>query len=131
MITLLIDHNIEGQARTLWRALQKASWVQTAEIAFSYFAEVGLPHDSSDRQVWRFVQRRGMFLLTANRNNKDADSLAQTILDENTLTALPVLTVGNADRVKEPEYSDRCINRLLEIVLYPEKYLGTGRQFIP
>jgi len=131
VITLLIDHNVEGQAQNLWRSLRVASWAQTAEIVFTYFAEVGLAEDSSDRQVWRFAQGRGMFLLTANRNNKDKDSLAQTILDENTAVSLPVITIGNADRVREPEYRDGCINRLLEIVLYPEKYLGTGRQYIP
>lgn len=131
MIKVLIDHNIEGQARWLWTLLMDASWTQAMELAFVYFPEVGLPDDSSDRAVWRFVQARRMFLLTANRNNDDADSLEQTLQDENTATMLPVITIGNTDRLSERLYREHCADRLLDIVLYPENYLGTGRQFIP
>lgn len=131
MIKILIDHNIEGLARRLWRTLDQAGWVQATEIVFAYFTEVGLPRDSSDRVVWRFVQAQGMFLLTANRNDDDDDSLEQTIRDENTALALPVITIGNAGRLVERAYREKCADRLLEIVLYPENYLGTGRQFIP
>jgi hypothetical protein len=77
------------------------------------------------------MQTHQMFLLTANRNDDGKDSLARAIRDENTATALPAITFSNADRVKEQNYCQRCINQLLEIVLYPEKYLGTGRQYIP
>lgn len=131
MIRVLIDHNIEGQADRLWKSLVKSGWAETAEIGFVYFAEVGLSDDSSDRVIWRFMQAHQMFLLTANRNDDGDDSLARAIRDENTATALPAITFGNANRVKEQKYCQRCVNQLLEIVLYPEKYLGTGRQYIP
>lgn len=131
MISVLIDHNIEGQARWLWALLVEASWTQALGITFVYFPEVGLPGDSSDRVVWRFVQARRMFLLTANRNNDDDDSLEHTLLDENTAAMLPVITIGNTDRLSERLYRERCADRLLDIVLYPENYLGSGRQFIP
>lgn len=72
-----------------------------------------------------------MFLLTGNRNKRGDDSLEQTIRDENSAIALPVITVGDADRLAERAYREDCADRLLDIVLYPQNYLGTGRQFIP
>lgn len=59
------------------------------------------------------------------------DSLEQTIREENTATSLPVLTIGRTDRMIEPAYRQVCAARLLEIVLYPEDYVGAGRVFIP
>ena len=115
MITFLVDHDIEGQALTLWGTL----------------AAVGLPVDSSDRAVWRTAQARGMVLLTHNRNMKSDDSLEQTIREENTPTALPVVTIGRIDRIRERIYRERCAVRLVEIGLDIEIYLGIGRIFIP
>lgn len=130
-IKVLIDHNVEGQAKRLWKLLVKSGWDQVAGIVFVYFDEAGLPENTPDRAIWQFMQEHQMFLLTGNRNNDGKDSLAQTIRDENTATFLPAITFGNADRVKEKNYCARCLNDLLEIVLYSDKYLGTGRQYIP
>jgi hypothetical protein len=41
------------------------------------------------------------------------------------------LTIGNADRMLEKAYRERCAIRLVEIGLDLENYLGTGRVFIP
>ena len=95
------------------------------------FVEVGLSYDSTDRNVWRFVQSNRTFLLTDNRNMVGADSLEQTIRDENRATSLPVITLSRADRVVEQSYRDRCATRLLDIILALDNYLGTGRIFIP
>ncbi len=95
------------------------------------FVEVGLSYDSTDRNVWRFVQSNRMFLLTDNRNMVGADSLEQTIRDENRETSLPVITLSRADRVVEQSYWDRCATRLLDIILALDNHLGTGRIFIP
>jgi hypothetical protein len=52
--------------------------------------------------------------------------------EENTPTSLPVVTIGDADRVlNDLVYRDLCVNRLLEIVLYIENHTGTRRIFIP
>ncbi|AUB39676.1 hypothetical protein COO91_05674 [Nostoc flagelliforme CCNUN1] len=46
-----------------------------------------------------------MILLTANRSMKGKDSLEQVIREENTLASLPVITIGNADRLlNDSEY---------------------------
>lgn len=56
-----------------------------------------------------------MALLTSNRNMQDDDSLEQTIRQENTSASLPVITIGNVQRLDEKSYRDRCIARLVEI----------------
>ncbi|WP_442939506.1 hypothetical protein [Nostoc sp.] len=46
-------------------------------------------------------------------------------------TSFPVVTIGDADRVlNDPDYRDLCVNRILEIVLDIENYMGTRRIFI-
>jgi hypothetical protein len=95
------------------------------------FGQVGLPDDSSDRDIWRFAQKNGLILLTGNRSMKEEGSLEQTIREENTLTSLPVLTIGNVKRMVERLYREDCETRLVEIVLDLENYKGVGRIYIP
>jgi predicted nuclease of predicted toxin-antitoxin system len=45
------------------------------------FVDVGLPYDSTDREVWRFAQANQLLLLTNNRNMEGLESLEQTIRD--------------------------------------------------
>ena len=131
MRTILVDHDIEGQVLILWGALSTAGWLDLCPLELATFVQVGLPVDSNDRTVWRFAQAHGMILLTHNRNMNDADSLEQTIREENTPTSLPVITLGRADRLRESAYRERCVVRLIEIALEIAQYLGTGRLFIP
>lgn len=128
---ILVDHDIEGQVLTLWGTLTAAGWLTLFPLQLSTFAQIGLPVDSSDRMVWRTAQTQGMVLLTHNRNMEGDDSLEQTIREENTPTALPVVTIGRINRIRERAYRDRCAVRLVEIGLDIEKHLGTGRIFIP
>ncbi|NJK67337.1 MAG: DUF5615 family PIN-like protein [Microcoleus sp. CSU_2_2] len=127
----LIDHNIRGQAVLLWGIVAVEGWLELAPLRFISFEEVGLSIDSSDRIVWRFAQANQMILLTANRNMKGLDSLEQTIREENTSTSLPVVTIGNLDRLDERNYRERCAARLVELALEIEQYRGVSRIFIP
>ena len=96
------------------------------------FEEVGLSIDSNDRVVWRVAQKNQMILLTANRSMKDEDSLEQVMRDENTQSSLPVVTIGNADRVlNDSIYRERCVDRIVEIAIYTANYMGARRVFIP
>lgn len=131
MITLLTDHNIEGQAALLWGTLATEGWIDVIPMRLARFEDVGLAHDSTDWEVWHLVQAHGMVLLTANRNMDGEDSLEQTIRNENTPQALPIITISKIDRMIEVSYRIRCATRLAEIVLYLPDYLGTGRLFIP
>jgi hypothetical protein len=73
-----------------------------------------------------------MILITANRSMKGKDSLEQVMREENTPTSLPVVTIGNIERLlTEPDYRDRCVNRLVDIVVDIEDYQGARRIFIP
>lgn len=131
MITILVDHNIEGQAALLWNTLTVAGWVDLAEFRFVTFGQVGLAVASSDRAVWQFAQEQGMLLLTGNRNMDNPNSLEQTIRDSNQGTSLPVITIGDLDQMVEATYRERCATRLAEIALYLDDYHGAGRLFIP
>jgi len=115
----------------LWGTLTAEGWPELLALRLLTFPQVGLPYNSSDREVWRFVQAQQMLLLTANRRMRGEDTLEHTIREENTLTSFPVLTIGNAARLVERAYRERCAIRLVEIGLELQNYLGTGRVFIP
>ena len=127
----LVDYNLDGYALVLLGILAKRSWLELLSISFITFREAGLPIDSSDRIVWRYAQANQMMILTANRNMKGEDSLERVMREENTPASFPVITIGDLDRLDEFDYRERCVDRLIEIVLDIENYIGVGRQFIP
>jgi hypothetical protein len=131
VILFLIDHNFEGNALRLLAILQKAGWPELVPMRWLTLEEVGLQPDTRDRFIWRHAQAEGMLLITNNRNAKGADSLAQTISEENTPASLPVLTVGRPNRLVELSYGERCAERLMQIVLDLDSYRGVGRLYIP
>jgi len=130
-VIFLIDHNIEGQSLILFGSIISEGWLETLPIRFISFDEVKLPITSNDRVVWRFAQENQMILLTANRSMKGEDSLEQVIQEECLPTSLPVVTLANVDRIIERGYREECVDRLIEIALYLENYLGVSRLFIP
>jgi len=75
VITILVDHNIEGQAIILWGAISAEGWLELLPLRLVTFAQAGLPPESSDREVWRFAQSNDMILLTSKRRMKEADAL--------------------------------------------------------
>lgn len=130
-VTILVDHDTEGYAILLQGTLTSIGWLGLLPLRLVTFREADLSIDSSDRVVWRYAQGNGMILLTNNRNMKGEDSLEQTLREETIVTSLPVLTIGNLSRLTESPYRERCADRLVEIVLDLENYLGRGRVFIP
>jgi hypothetical protein len=128
----LVDHNLEGHALLLSGNMARLGWLEILPIRFVTFEEIELAVNSDDRVVWRFAQVNQMVLLTANRSMKGKDSLEQVMREENTPTSLPVITIGDADRVlSDPNYRDRCIDRLIEIIFEIDDYRGARRLFIP
>jgi hypothetical protein len=101
------------------------------DIQVATFDDVGLTEDADDRTIWRFVQEREMLLLTNNRNGIDEHSLDRAMREEWTPTTLPMLTIGNAGRIKEFDYRARCAERLVEIILELDNLRGTSRIYIP
>lgn len=130
-MTILLDHHMKKQGILLWATMGNEGWLKLLDIPMLTFDDVGLPIDSNDRDVWRFSQTKQLILLTGNRNKDGADSLEQTIRDENTPNSLPVITVGIVDRLEESAYREECAERLVEIILNIENYLGIGRIYIP
>jgi hypothetical protein len=130
-MTVLIDHNIEGQAALLWSTMKSESWTELYPIEMIMFGDVGLPINADDRVVWRFAQFHRMVLLTANRKMEGENSLEQTIQEENTPDSLPVLTISRQEGMRDREYRCRCAEKLLEIIVDLDNYLGAGRIFIP
>jgi hypothetical protein len=131
VVTVLSDHNIEGQASVLWELLKAGGWLDGVSANFARFVDVGLAHETTDRAVWRFAQAHRMLLLTDNRKMKSKDSLQRTILEENHAGALPVVTIARKHRLDEAAYRERCALRLVEIIIDVESYRGSGRLFIP
>jgi hypothetical protein len=127
----LLDHHLKKQGILLWATMGGEGWLKLLEIPMLTFSDVGLLINSSDRSVWRFAQEKQLILLTGNRNSEGEDSLEQTIRNENTPSSLPVVTVSVVSRMEERAYREQCAERLVEIVLNIENYLGIGRVYIP
>ncbi|NES81430.1 MAG: ACP S-malonyltransferase [Moorea sp. SIO2B7] len=135
----LVDYNLDGYALVFLGILTKLGWLELISILFITFREAELPMESSDleeiryavRIVWRYAQENQMMILTANRNMKGDDSLEEVIRQENTTQSFPVVTIGNLERLDEFDYRERCVERLIEIILDIEQYMGAGRLFIP
>ena len=128
----LIDHNLNGHAIIFFGSIANQGWLDIIPIRFVTFAQMELPIDSDDRVVWRLAQENQMILLTANRSMKGKDSLEQVMREENTPNSLPVITIGNPDRLlNDWEYRERCVESLIEIVLGINGYMGVSRLFIP
>ncbi len=130
-VTILVDHDIEGKTRWLWNTLRTDGWLELYSLRMILFSDVGLAINSTDRDVWRFAQKNNMILITGNRNMENENSLEQTLRDENTSECLPVLTISRAGRLDERLYRQKCIEKIMEIAVYLEDYLGTARIFIP
>lgn len=128
----LVDHNLEGHALLLSGRIASLGWLDLLPIRFITFEETDLSIASDDRTVWQFAQANHMLLLTANRSMKGENSLEQVIREENKSTSLPVITVGNANRVlTDVNYRNCCVDRLIEVVFDVDDYRGSRRLFIP
>jgi hypothetical protein len=128
----LIDHNLGGHAEILMGNIVSQGWLELLPIKFITFKEINLSIDSNDRIVWRFAQANQMLLLTANRSMKGEESLEQVLREENTAISLPVITIGDANRfLADRVYRNRVTDRLIEILLDIEAWMGVGRIFVP
>ncbi|MBE9059421.1 ACP S-malonyltransferase [cf. Phormidesmis sp. LEGE 11477] len=128
----LVDHNLGGHAEILLGSIASRGWLELLPIQFVTFKEINLPINSGDRVVWRTAQSNKMILLTANRSMKEEGSLEQVLREENQADSLPVVTIGNPNRFLEDRtYRDCCVDRILEILVDIEDFIGVGRLFIP
>ncbi len=128
---ILVDYNLNRQALLLSGSLLNGGWLNLVSIQLVTFAEIGLPPNSNDRIVWQFAQTNRMLLMTANRNARGEDSLEQVMRKDNTPHSFPIITIANPERLNEYDYRESCVEKLVEIVIDIQDYMGVGRLFIP
>jgi hypothetical protein len=132
---ILADANCEGHLALLLRLFQqhwrREVWEFLRLVQIS-FADLGLPPDTSDRDVWEVCQRAQVVLVTANRNEAGPESLEATIQHQNTRQSLPVFTLANDQRVlRDRQYAETVADRLIEVLFDIDSYRGTGRIYLP
>jgi len=135
MPTIMADHDIEGQMQILLRLLTSAEWrALWTELAVHVesFASLGLPIDTPDPELWRLCQTHQIVLLTGNRNREGPESLEAVIQAANTPVSLPVLTIGEPQRIfSSSTYAHRVVERLMEYLVDLENLRGAGRLYLP
>ena len=130
-ITVLLDHDLEGQVPFLEAGWRETGWNRYLDLELIRLRDLNVPNDASDQDIWRYVQRAHLLFLTNNRNREDATSLQATIERENTPRSLPVLTVSDKDKLVLPAYRQQAAHKLAAVIIDLENYLGVGRVFIP
>ena len=134
MQVILADHNCEGHAKAIFDVLlYDVAWLQLVPMQLQWFRDIKLSTKAKDEEVWQLCQNRGYILLTGNRTASDKkESLESAIRRLVTPDSLPVLTIGNLQRVlADPNYCRACSERLAEIIDDLPKYRGVTRLFIP
>jgi hypothetical protein len=131
---ILADNDVGGAVAALRHILESEEWAAfsaTLTLRFVEFADVSLARDASDRVVWQTCQEVGAVLITGNRTSGDG-SLEQTIRDHAGTDSLPVVTIGDPQRlIRDRMYASECAMRLLDLLERIETLRGTGRLFIP
>ncbi len=133
MQQILSDHNCERHAQEIFYALQRLGYDALIPMTLNIFPDVNLPYSARDETVWRLCQEKGFLLLTGNRRIADEeDSLELTIRRLYAPNILPVLTIGDINRVLyDRNYCERCAIRLTEIVLDLDTLRGVTRLYLP
>ena len=131
---ILADNDVGGAVAALRRVLESEEWAEFSAalvLRFVEFEDLSLACDASDRVVWQTCQEMGAVLITGNRASGD-DSLEQMIRDHAGADSLPVVTIGDPQRlVRDRAYASECAIRLLDLLERIETLRGTGRLFIP
>ena len=134
MAGIMADHNVEGHVVVLLRlwtsAASRAVWECALEV--ESFERLGIPHDTSDHELWQLCQQREIILLTANRHDEGPDSLEATMRALNVPSSLPVLTIADPELVlASRDYAERVAIQVLEYLLDLDHFRGVGRLFVP
>ena len=112
---------------TEWRML----WTEL-KVHVESFVSLELSVDTPDADLWRLCQTRQIVLITGNRNQDGPESLEAVIQAENTPVSLPVLTIGEPQRIlSSSAYARRVVEQLMEYLVDIENLRGTGRLYLP
>lgn len=132
---ILADVNIEGQVDYLIAIARSGTWAELwRELALDYatFDEVGLDRGAADAEIWQRCQDEGYILITDNRNLDSPDSLEATIRARNSARSLPVLTIGNTERLRHSrDYAEEVVVSLFNTLIDIDTARGAGRLYLP
>ncbi|SRR5712691_13487393 len=132
---ILADVNIEGHVERLCQLMRqeyRQEFWEDLQLKVPTFAEIGLNPGDPDVLVWQKCQEEELVLITANRNQTSTDSLDMTIRALGTATSLPVLTIGDPERVlRSRDYAERVADKLLQYVFDIDVHRGAGRLYLP
>jgi hypothetical protein len=135
MPRIMADHNVEGHLQALITIWSSPAWGdvwQGMKCDLESFERQGIAADTSDTDLWEHCQKHEIVLLTGNRNAEGADSLEAAITSLGTARSLPVITIGDPDRMlRERDYAQRVAAQMLEYLLDLENLRGTGRLYVP
>lgn len=132
---LLADADVQGHFEVVLAVCRSPAWrefwTEFRAPVFG-FRDLGLPRDAPDADVWDACQRRGLVLVTGNRNAEGGTSLEATLRARGTATSLPVLTFADPDRIlSDRDYAERVAARLMEFLADIENLGGSGRLWLP
>ena len=135
MPAIMADHDVEGHVHVLLRLLLSDEW-HPMWTALGYtvvsFESLDIPTTTPDVELWQLCQARQIVLITGNRNKDGPRSLEATIQQHNTACSLPVLTIGEPNRIlTSHEYAHHVVERLLEYLVDVENLRDTGRLYLP
>jgi hypothetical protein len=135
MPAIMADHDIEGQMHVLLRLLTSPEWYELwgeLDLRVESFASLGIAANTQDAELWQVCQAREIVLITGNRNQESPESLEATIQIATTPESLPVLTIGEPQRILSSRaYAQRVVERLVEYLIDVENLRGTGRLYLP
>jgi hypothetical protein len=132
---IMADNNVERHFRVLLGILQSDDWRESwdeLKLAVHTFETQGLSREVNDLLLWQTCQAQEVVLITINRNHEGPESLESAIRAFNSLRSLPVLTLANPDHVRKSRaYTERVVERLLDLLLHIDNYRGAGRISLP
>jgi hypothetical protein len=132
---ILADINAEKHLRAILAVCDSDAWRdfwRRLGLSVESFPALGLSYDAPDTAIWKVCQRENLVLITGNRNDDGPDSLEAVIRRENPPESLPVITLGDPDRVlRDRLYGEMAAEQLLEYLTRIDEFLGTGRLYVP
>ena len=135
MPTILSDHDVEGHLAVMlaiWTSDDWRDFWETLNCTVETFGSLGISQRTPDSDLWQFCQDRQIVLLTGNRNADGEDSLETTIQRHTSPKSLPVVTIGDPDRVMvDRHYAEAAAVQTLDFLINIESLRGSKRLWVP
>jgi hypothetical protein len=134
---LLADVNVQGHLEYLRRGLATLDLLtilSESRLELVTFADLNIPRDLNDRELWIRCQEDGWVLFTETRNDDGPDSLHAVLADSWREGHLPVLTLSNKVRFQHSrEYAEQVASDVAELLvgILEEQYRDQPRIYVP